>query len=251
MNFKMKAVAAAVALMATGVAHADIDPFSTGDGELFLSVRDNSTTAPQSIVFDLNVNISTFDGGLGQTWNNTVLGDFLSTGSGDYSWAIMAGDRTGSSANDLNYLTTGAEGADAILATETNNGLIGWNIMDDYLTNVNSPTTGIGSSDTLVSTGSDATFFGEAFDTWSFNSPTNSTAALGDTLAFYHVTNSGSTTGFLTKNKPVTVNTYKGTWSLADTGELKYTVVPVPAAVWLLGSAMVGLVGVSRRRQQA
>jgi hypothetical protein len=253
MNFKMKAAAAAVAMMAAGAAQADIDQFLTGDGELFLSVRDNSTTAPQSIVFDLNVNISTFDGNLTQNWNNSALGNFLSTGSGNYSWAIMAGDLTGGSTpGDLNYLTTAAAGLEATIeANETNTGLIGWSAMDSYLTNVNSPTTGIRASETLVSTGSEVTFFKEAFDNWSYNSPVNATAALGDSLAFYRVTNSYSTTHWRDKNKPVDAIEYKGTWTLSQNGSLEYKVVPVPAAVWLLGSAMVGLVGVSRRRQQA
>jgi hypothetical protein len=39
-------------------------------------------------------------------------------------------------------------------------------------------------------------------------------------------------------------------WNLSDTGLLTYGVsaVPVPAAVWLFGSGLLGLVGVARRR---
>jgi hypothetical protein len=257
MNLKMKAVAVAVAMMAASSAHALIDPFSTGDGELFLSVRDNSTTAPQSIAYDLNVNISAFDGNLSQTYSNSILGDFLTNGSGDYSWAIMAGDLTGgANAGDLNYLTTAAVGIELqIEANETNNGLVGWSAIDSYLTNVNSPTTGIGSGETLISSGSDVSFFNDALDSWQNNSPMLATGALGDSLAFYRVTNSASTTRFPVKNNPVDAIAYAGTWTLSSTGDLTYSVggapVPVPAAVWLLGSAMVGLVGVSRRRQQA
>lgn len=43
-----------------------------------------------------------------------------------------------------------------------------------------------------------------------------------------------------------------GSWLLADNGTLTYTSavsqVPLPAGVWLFGSALAGLVGVSRRR---
>ena len=50
---------------------------------------------------------------------------------------------------------------------------------------------------------------------------------------------------------PATVDTY-GTFTLTANG-LQYAAAapaatPIPAAVWLLGSAMVGLVGVARRR---
>ena len=40
-------------------------------------------------------------------------------------------------------------------------------------------------------------------------------------------------------------------WNLNDTGVLSYGVsaVPVPAAVWLFGSGLIGLVGVARRRK--
>lgn len=47
--------------------------------------------------------------------------------------------------------------------------------------------------------------------------------------------------------------TFAGTWSVnAAAGTLNYTVsaVPVPAAVWLFGSGLLGLVGISRRRKQ-
>lgn len=47
--------------------------------------------------------------------------------------------------------------------------------------------------------------------------------------------------------------TFAGTWSVnAAAGTLNYTVtaVPVPAAVWLFASGLLGLVGISRRRKQ-
>lgn len=50
----------------------------------------------------------------------------------------------------------------------------------------------------------------------------------------------------------VSMSTFAGTWSVdAAAGTLNYTVsaVPVPAAVWLLGSGLLGLVGISRRKK--
>ncbi len=51
----------------------------------------------------------------------------------------------------------------------------------------------------------------------------------------------------------VSMNTFAGTWSVnAANGTLNYTTVsavPVPAAVWLFGSGLLGLVGISRRKK--
>jgi len=37
--------------------------------------------------------------------------------------------------------------------------------------------------------------------------------------------------------------------ALSMVGAINYTVVPVPAAVWLFGSGLIGLVGVARRKK--
>lgn len=49
-------------------------------------------------------------------------------------------------------------------------------------------------------------------------------------------------------NLPI-VSERLGTWTLASNGELTFTAVPVPGAVWLLGSAVAGLAGVGSRRK--
>jgi hypothetical protein len=69
----------------------------------------------------------------------------------------------------------------------------------------------------------------------------------GAALAFYEFTQNVST-----RTSVPTVSSYAGTWSLSATGDLMYTVgaaaVPLPAAVWLFGSGILGLAGVARRR---
>jgi hypothetical protein len=73
------------------------------------------------------------------------------------------------------------------------------------------------------------------------------TAAVTQDLSFYDIYDDGSATGFSDK--------FSGNWHL-DLGAktLTYNVqvappaVPVPAAAWLMGSALVGLAGVARRR---
>jgi hypothetical protein len=70
--------------------------------------------------------------------------------------------------------------------------------------------------------------------------------ALGSTLTLY---------GFTGNNNTSTLQSYVlGAVTLSTTGQLTFTgnsVVPIPAAVWLFGSGVLGLVGVSRRRKLA
>jgi len=255
MSFKLKTLVGALALCAAGTANATINSMSSGDGELFMSIRDNSAVAPSSYVLDLNVNMSAFDGNATQSWAaDSTLQSFLASGSGNYSWAVMAGDSnttvggtaTSNAAGAYNYLTTAAAGSAAQIGTETNFGLYQWNAVDTYLTNVNAQ---LAASNSATFTGADAGFFSSAYDSWFNNSPMNAAGAMGDSLAFYHASNSGNTAGLFTKNSKIDVATYAGTWTLAANGDLSYSAVPVPAAVWLLGSALVGMVGVARRRE--
>jgi len=55
---------------------------------------------------------------------------------------------------------------------------------------------------------------------------------------------------FDTLGGSLVVNAIANNWTLSATGTLGYNVptIPVPAAVWLFGSGLLGLVGVARRR---
>jgi hypothetical protein len=125
--------------------------------------------------------------------------------------------------------------------------------MDSYISNANGQ---MDDSNNVAhftqAANADSGYFGEEQDDWFGNASFLATGSLDEALAFYHVTNTGALFGGATD--PVQVTRQEGLWTLAANGELRYevgAVVPVPAAVWLLGSAMIGLVGVSRRRQQA
>jgi hypothetical protein len=84
----------------------------------------------------------------------------------------------------------------------------------------------------------------------------NAGAAVGGSLDFYQVTGTGSS---LTKQTPVQFTnpstSAAAVWTLSATGDLTYTVpgsgpppVPLPAAVWLFGSGLLGLAGIGRRK---
>ncbi len=93
--------------------------------------------------------------------------------------------------------------------------------------------------------------FGFWGNTW--NGTHSTEGKLDDSLAFYLVAvdfDADPEAGNVSR-----VQQFSGNWTLASNGTLSYSAevvpaVPVPAAVWLLGSAMIGLVGVARRKSE-
>lgn len=91
--------------------------------------------------------------------------------------------------------------------------------------------------------------------------PTSSNASGvvgGAGLSFYQIVGTGTST--LTHQTPVQFANASGaaTWTLSASGDLVYTVpgsgpppVPLPAAVWLFGSGLLGLAGIGRRKSVA
>jgi len=73
----------------------------------------------------------------------------------------------------------------------------------------------------------------------------------GAALDFYQVVSTGSSLGTQTLVQFASA-AGAATWTLSASGDLVYSVptspVPLPAAVWLLGSGLLGLLGVGRRK---
>lgn len=74
---------------------------------------------------------------------------------------------------------------------------------------------------------------------------------LDDFLAFYFWSNDTGDNVDDLDGWFVNTSVAANVWRLDATGELTYAPVPIPAAAWLLGSALVGLITVSRRRRAA
>jgi len=280
---KLKAAVVATALAFAGSANAAIDNGGTGNGELFFSAWDSASQT--SYTRDLGVTMSqfltntgTFTNVAGGSNNVTSLGYSLvfavdATLSGWLSglanpnairWNVAAMDGSGAD----RYLTTGP----AALGALPNNQLLEqWNDNPStHLANVNSGPWVSGShapanGSSVIAAASNANGYSDAAvwrDNWAGRSTfSNAGTGLGSSTFFYALFQSGGPSGGTAFN-PVSVDQYDNaagasTWTFASDGTLTFmspdelAPVPLPAAVWLFGSGLFGLVAISRRKRQA
>ena len=262
---KVKALTAAVALVAASGANASIDGLSdsagnVGGSELVLTIFNFGLGVSET--YDL------FDGSNTLGWN-----DF--DGNGAYSfdafssallgqagtvWTVTAVDNNFQGTSDLD--PNGANWGRRIMTTYNNDVALGSMSADaamagDYVVGMNNQAGQQATADgsQLGITGG-AGYWGLQMNT-GFLPSLGVTAAVGSSMGFQLAAENYTVTeiipGLLVDAQLTGIDqtVYAGTWSLDAGGTLTYggvSAVPVPAAVWLFGSAMLGLVGVARRR---
>jgi hypothetical protein len=197
-------------------------------------------------------------------WNWSIVGDawstFLTTVAGagssssNWLWNVYAGDSTGANGqlDQKRIITTSlADFATMSAVTPSNIG---------YVNNTDPLFAGISLSNLLVDDNSithvngDALYFGTGNGVYMNGStPASSMAAVGEAMNFYYLAGTGVGAR---ANSAGAIQFANGAQWLFDGTTLNYstngeTVVPLPPAVWLLGSALVGLAGVARRREPA
>jgi hypothetical protein len=64
-------------------------------------------------------------------------------------------------------------------------------------------------------------------------------------------TDSGASWSGDTSVTPLGANSYTVTFTDGSVLEIDVRIVPVPAGVWLFGSGLLGLIGISRRKKSA
>ena len=245
-----RTIGALLALGAAGAAHADIDAYSTGNGSLYFNVLD--TTLQTSYIRDLNLPIGTFSGAGSYSYTaDTLLSDFLSTGSGNYIWSVFGGDSTGTTAGSVRYFTTSTNLGS--LATLPNNIRLYTLYGDEaLLTNVNAVLDN--TTDSLVSPAAAATYYKTQFQTWNNTNDFVANQTGFGSVGFFSLTTNGGNTAFTGGNNAATRATF-GNWTWdAASATLSYgsgSVVPLPGALWLLGSGLLGLAGIGRRKKAA
>ena len=281
------AVIAAIAVAGAGAAHAaniSVPLPSTGSSDLLLFINDTSTgstytrvltntvgslfsygSAPAgtqgaitSYMGDANFSINAGADATEQSFvsNATTAGDTL-------QWGIIAGAYTTPTSTPGNAvaLATASNVVSGTLTPGSADASV-YNVAESTLANTMLSTgSGLGKDITKLTGGSAQDAFGNAttkgiFGTSSSQSGTNLTfygagvqmsgLSLGSSSTLYAMTASPGNNVYAYSLGTITLSA-DGT-TLTFTGNTGNTAVPLPAAVWLLGSGLVGLAGIGRRR---
>ena len=268
MNRKLMNALAAAGFAVAGGVQAATNPGDTGDGsgELFLSVWDKD--AQTSYHYDIGVTkeefVNTYESGGSLTVDlsgDANLDPFLSAAAGgnEVLFAVAALQRdfadgaAANGANQMGFLTT--TNADPAIVSQgsltsldqtlqkhkenpkANNVLL----LGHPATAADFPVDG----ESVVAESGDFAYYGN--DSHSGDKLGNSRnysplGAVGESLAFYH---------HYLDSTDFSVDTFQfaQVWTLSTDGILKFAPIPIPPAVLLLISGLLGLVGVARRRE--
>jgi hypothetical protein len=262
---KIKLITAAVVLAAAGNASAAIlSPIETNGGggglsEAVFSIWDPTTS--QSYAIDLGTTWQVFRDNLSNA-SYTVSYDIDTSAGSVYDMAVggsntanllwnvsVANGQNGDYSNfeDFGVIGTSNLGNDINSAALT----VAINAHDMYATALRGTTSPVNNDPSIndeyfgtVANGAYAGNTGLWGTSWATNGATNNAAAYGTDLDFYYF----QTGGF--SPDPI-VTKAAGSWSF-DGAALTYgapSAVPVPAAAWLFGSGLLGLVGIARRKR--
>lgn len=273
-------IASAIGMAFAGPASA-LTTDTTSNGSLFLAVWDNSATGTYSYVQDLGTTINGFlpngnvavtsldggpiagdktpDAGLNLSFNTSFLSSFTGN-TANLSWSVVGYDNAaGNFTQNSRRLVTTTQIGTTTAGNITNTGLT------SVTTNIGQVATTFAPSCTTAGC---STF---AIDNYLLTTLTDTlnkgvttglstSQALGGTLEMMYITQTGTNPGAATAaGYDFFDNAYgRAVWSLSSAGQLTYSIagapvseVPVPAALWLFGSGLLGLVGIGRRKSVA
>lgn len=287
MNKKLKlsligaAISMAVAGQANaGIAQPNMDLDNNGASELVLTVYD----AANAITYtkDLGITMGAFDslGSYSYDVSADLTSAFGSTSAAGMVWSINAADTEYSTADGGNNPDSSVWGT-RILSTSTTAGTTGTPMTNGMVnqaaltfdgfvkgTNLqpghndgNVATIDVASNGSNTFVGGGSASYQNMGASWNGNAKFSAIGNVGDAMSFMMVSEdiqlSVINFGFGDIVNPTSVSTdpaaialMEGTWTLDTAGALSYSAVPIPPAIWLLGSALVGLTGVARRRRE-
>jgi hypothetical protein len=231
----------------------------------------SGTTAPTAgaLPFNPSVDAAISSGNatdLGYTLSfggDSVMTSWLGNGStlaSDVMWGIAAvdGQGTGAAFRALTTVTPGALSAGTIntelytFEGKFDTFLSGHNPLGTHATGLNGSA---GSDGSIGGLNADASaVFGV---NWGGASSFNAIGGVGQSLEFFFLAGNGTLPNNNVTNVRYGNTEGFATWTLNSDSSFMYmapgavSAVPVPAAVWLFGSGLVGLVGIARRRKLA
>ena len=270
MNLKLKTLVVAIAMAAAGTVQAaaiNTDNFNTGTnfgtgtgvGDLFLSVYDAGRS--QSLTMNLNLTANNFINNNAALMNTFSVQDALlqsfiagSTNTSQLVWNMSGISNLGAGPSAGLFTTNGNAGATINPAVQ---GPIDGNSLFTAMVNVeayaqaNSGLFNPTNPNSAISAAGSGTGFNS--NLWStnlgsaLNFNNSATGISSDQLVSFIAMGATDVTSL--NGVPIST-TFGGKFHIdAATGTVAYiSAVPVPAAVWLLGSGLVGLVGISRRK---
>lgn len=258
MSMKLKATVAAAAMLVAGSANAVIlkDATQDGNGELFINIVLN-TANPATIVLDTNVSANDLVTGAVTSWTSNAaqtaaVKNLLSMSANLSDFSFDAGarqdnvfnlDQFGLFLTNTNPNTTPPPSSQVTTFQGYQTRMRNW------LDSVNQVKT-LTADGSLVPVNSGVGDWTDGFQGWNGNGNTINWLTTTDTtvnnsLSLYRYYYDATVSPATELYGSIDINT--------DTGVVSYnavsvSAVPVPAAVWLFGSGLMGLVGVARRR---
>lgn len=270
MNLKLKTLVMAVALGVAGVTQAAIvtDNYNlngigagTGDAELVFTIFDAARN--QSLALDTNLTANQFrnnNAALVNTFSVTdsLLQSFIagSPNAAAMVWNIGALSNLGLGPDAGILTTNGNAGATINPATQgpfSGNALTSAMGFIESYSQANSSAFTAANPNSAISAATSAAGYNGGFSGPCFGNQcffNNTVAGFGSDQLMSFIA-LGATEVSDLDGTPISTTYNNGMWHVnGTTGTLSYvSAVPIPAAVWLFGSGLLGLVGISRRKK--
>lgn len=273
MNRFTKLALGVVAALAVSPAFADVDPLNgTNPTDLVIMVNDyHGATLTSTYAYEMNQSVAALFGTLVSNASlstvnsisdtivqNDNLTSFLSDSAGTYTFSVQGFDAPGQGGVGISFAPGKVPGAYVSVFTTTTGGTAIKNLLATAYTGKfqnaqNQFAAGAGYvADVLSGAGTDSTAYTAADWTLAtqgmggFSKGVSDWVGANTTTQLFGYTGNGSG-AFLQSYVFGTVKLDLANKQIVFAGNPTST-VPVPGAVWLLGSGLLGLVGVSRRR---